>query len=45
MIQKEAGFILENQEITQEQNAENMGMSKNGIRYAMGKLKEKGILM
>ena len=42
---KIVGFILENPGITQEQIAENMGMSKNGIRYAMGKLKDKGILM
>jgi len=42
---KIVGFILENPGITQEQIAENMGMSKNGIRYAMGRLKEKGILM
>ncbi|MBD5459337.1 MAG: winged helix-turn-helix domain-containing protein [Lachnospiraceae bacterium] len=38
-------FILDNPGITQEQIAENMGMSKNGIRYTMGKLKDKGILM
>ena len=30
---KIVGFILENPGITQEQIAENMGMSKNGIRY------------
>lgn len=42
---KIVGFILENPGITQEQIAENMGMSKNGIRYAMGRLKDKGILM
>ena len=42
---KIVGFILENPGITQKQIAENMGMSKNGIRYVMGRLKEKGILM
>lgn len=42
---KIVGFILENPGITQEQIAENMRMSKNGIRYAMGRLKDKGILM
>ena len=42
---KIVGFILGNPGITQEQIAENMGMSKNGIRYAMGRLKDKGILM
>lgn len=37
-------LILKNPEITQDNMAEIMGMSKNGIRYVMGKLKAKGIL-
>lgn len=39
---KIVGLILENWGITQEQIAKSMGMSKNGIRYAMGKFKRKG---
>lgn len=41
---KVVGLIFENPDITQERMAENIGMSKNGIRYAMDRLKEKGIL-
>ena len=36
---------LESPEITQDKMAEIMGMSKNGIRYAMNKLKNRGILV
>lgn len=38
-------LILKNPEITQDKMAELMGMSKNGIRYVMNKLKNKGILV
>ena len=38
-------LILKNPEITQDKMAELMGMSKNGIRYVMNKLKDKGILV
>lgn len=38
-------IILKNPEITQDKMAELMGMSKNGIRYVMNKLKNKGILV
>lgn len=38
-------LILKTPEITQDQMAEIMGMSKNGIRYVMNKLKNRGILM
>mgnify|MGYP002512664099 FL=1 len=38
-------IILKNPEITQDKMAECMGMSKNGIRYVMNKLKNKGILV
>ena len=38
-------LILKNPEITQDKMAEIMGMSKNGIRYAMKKLKKRGILV
>ncbi len=41
---KVVGLILKNPGITQEKMAENMGMSKNGIRYVMDRLKERGIL-
>lgn len=37
-------LILADSKITQERTADNMKMSKNGIRYVMGKLREKGIL-
>ncbi|MCM1214220.1 MAG: putative DNA binding domain-containing protein [Lachnospiraceae bacterium] len=37
-------LIFENPDITQERMAENIGMSKNGVRYVMDRLKEKGIL-
>lgn len=37
-------LILADSKITQERIADNMKMSKNGIRYVMGKLREKGIL-
>lgn len=37
-------LILKNPEITQDKMAEMIGMSKNGIRYAINKLKSKGIL-
>lgn len=37
-------LILANSEITQEQIAKKMKMSKNGIRYIMDKLRAKGIL-
>lgn len=37
--------LLKNPEITQDEMAENMGMSKSGIRYAMNKLKNRGILV
>lgn len=36
---------LKSPEITQDKMAEIMGMSKNGIRYAMNKLKNRGILV
>lgn len=42
---KVAKLILKNPEITQDTMAEIMGMSKNGIRYVMNKLKNKGILV
>lgn len=42
---KVVGLILKNPEITQDKIAEIMGMSKNGIRYVMNKLKNRGILM
>ncbi len=38
-------LILKSPEITQDKMAEIMGMSKNGIRYAMNKLKNRGILV
>ena len=38
-------LILKNPEMTQDKMAEIMGMSKNGIRYVMNKLKNKGILV
>ena len=38
-------LILKNPEITQDKMAEIMGMSKNGIRYVMDKLKNRGILV
>lgn len=37
-------LILKNPEITQDKMAEIVGMSKNGIRYVMNKLKKRGIL-
>jgi len=37
--------ILKNPEITQDKLAENIGMSKNGVRYAMNKLKNRGVLV
>ncbi len=37
-------FIMEDPGITQKEIAKKIGMSKNGIRYAMDKLKERGIL-
>ena len=37
-------FIMEDSGITQKEIAQKMGMSKNGIRYAMDKLKDRGIL-
>lgn len=37
-------LILKNPEITQDKMAEIVGMSKNGIRYVMNKLKNRGIL-
>lgn len=37
-------FIMEDPGITQKEIAQKIGMSKNGIRYAMDKLKERGIL-
>lgn len=37
-------FIMEDPGITQKEIAQKMEMSKNGIRYAMDKLKDKGIL-
>ncbi len=37
-------FIMEDFGITQKEIAQKIGMSKNGIRYAMDKLKERGIL-
>ena len=42
---KVAKLILKNPEITQDKMAEVMGMSKNGIRYVMNKLKNKGLLV
>lgn len=42
---KVVSLILKNPEITQDKMAEMIGMSKNGIRYAMNKLKNKGILV
>ncbi len=42
---KVVSLILMNPEITQNKMAEIMGMSKNGIRYVMNKLKNRGILM
>ncbi len=41
---KVVGLILLDSEITQEQIAKKMKMSKNGIRYIMDKLKAKGVL-
>ena len=38
-------LILKNPEITQDKMAEIIGMSKNGIRYVMNKLKNRGILV
>lgn len=38
-------LILKNPEITQDKMAEVIGMSKNGIRYVMNKLKNRGILV
>lgn len=38
-------LILKNPEITQDKMAEIMGISKNGIRYVMNKLKSRGILV
>ena len=38
-------LILKNPEITQDKMAEMIGMSKNGIRYVMKKLKKRGILV
>lgn len=37
-------FIMEDPGITQKEIAQKMEMSQNGIRYAMDKLKDKGIL-
>ncbi len=37
-------FIMEDPGITQKEIAQKIGMSKNGKRYAMDKLKERGIL-
>lgn len=37
-------FIMEDPGTTQKEIAQKMGMSKNGIRYVMDKLKERGIL-
>lgn len=37
-------FIMEDPGTTQKEIAQKMGMSKNGIRYAMDKLKDRGIL-
>ena len=37
-------FIMEDTGITQKEIAQKMDMSQNGIRYAMDKLKERGIL-
>ena len=37
-------FIMEDPGITQKEIAQKMDMSQNGIRYAMDKLKERGIL-
>ena len=37
-------LIMEDPDITQKEIAQKMEMSKNGIRYAMDKLKNKGIL-
>ncbi len=37
-------FIMEDPGITQKEIAQKIGMSKNGIRYAMDKLKKRGIL-
>ena len=37
-------FIMEDPGITQKEIAPKVGMSKKGIRYAMDKLKERGIL-
>lgn len=42
---KVVSLILKNPEITQDKMAEIIGMSKNGIRYAMNKLKNRGILV
>ena len=35
---------METPGITQKEMAQKMGMSQNGIRYAMDKLKDRGIL-
>ena len=37
-------FIVEDSGITQKEIAQKMGMSKNGIRYTMDRLKDRGIL-
>lgn len=42
---KVVSLILKNPEITQDKMAEIIGMSKNGIRYAMNKLKNRGVLV
>ena len=42
---KVMGLILKNPNITQDKIAEILGMSKNGIRYVMNKLKSRGILV
>lgn len=38
-------LILKDSEITQDKVAKIIGMSKNGIKYAMNKLKSMGILI
>lgn len=42
---KIVSLILKNPEITQDKLAEIIGMSKNGIRYAMNKLKNRGVVV
>ena len=44
MLFRSLEFIVEDSGITQKEIAQKMGMSKNGIRYAMDKLKDRGIL-